>query len=228
MGILLSSLSIAGGTLIGSAFKEKVRFKNFAILGIAIMIISLVGFIENMFGVEGFALKSKDLLIVVFALITGTVLGDALRLESKLSNISDVENKNVSQIIDTTIFFGVGGMQICGPMLLATAGDNSQLILKSMIDFPFALMFGMSYGKRAALSALPVAAGQVLIVLLTIVSKNLLDEFVVRQVCAMGYIILFFSGFNLICEKQNKINNVNMIIGILVIILYAAVCRLWR
>ena len=228
MGVVIDALSIVIGTLFGSVFKEKINFKNFAVLGIAIMIISLVGFLENIFGVEGAVLKSDDLLIVIFALILGTLLGDVLRLDSRLGNISDLNNKAVSQIVDSTIFFGVGGMQICGPIMLVCIGDNSQLILKSFIDFPFALMFGMSYGKKVAFSALPVAAGQIAIMLLTVLSKNFLDGFVIKQICAMGYIILFFSGFNLMCEKRHKINNINMIIGIAVIFAYNALWYIWR
>ena len=125
-------------------------------------------------------------------------------------------------------FFGVGGLQICGPILLATIGDNSQLILKSIIDFPFALMFGISYGKKVMLSAIPVALVQLIIVWLSILSKTLFDTETVKQLCTMGYIILFFSGFNLICETKYKINNVNMIIGIFLILLYNIVIKFCR
>lgn len=228
MGIILDALSISVGTFFGSIFKEKVNFKNFGILGIAIMIISLVGFIENIFGIEGLALKSDDLLVVVFALVTGTVLGDVLMLDVTLSNISSSKSKGLSEIFDTSIFFGVGGMQICGPILLATMGDSSQLVLKSMIDFPFALMFGISYGKKVSISALPVALGQVIIIILTVLFKNFLDTYVIKQICAMGYIILFFSGFNLMCEKQHKINNTNMLIGIIIILFYNIFRLIWR
>lgn len=148
-------------------------------------------------------------------------------LETKISNISSLSKDGFSDIIDSTIFFGVGGLQICGPILLATVGDNSQLILKSVIDFPFALMFGISYGKRAALSAIPIAFIQLVIMMLTIISKDFLDTSVIKQICAMGYIILFFSGFNLMCEKKHKINNVNMLIGILIIILYNVIINWW-
>ena len=68
-----------------------------------------------------------------------------MQLETKISNISSFAKKGFSDFVDATIFFGVGGLQICGPILLVTVGDNSQLILKSIIDFPFALMFGISY-----------------------------------------------------------------------------------
>ena len=228
MGIIMNVLSIVTGSLFGNIFKERIKFKNFTVFGIAIMIISIVGFFENIFDVNGMTLKSNDLLVVVFALIIGTILGDAIQLETKINNISCYLNDRCTAFIDATIFFGVGGMQICGPIMLATVGDNSQLIIKSLIDFPFALMFGISYGKKVLLSSIPVAVVQVIIVLLTILSKTFFDTTVIKQLCAMGYIILFFSGFNLICESKYKINNVNMIIGIFIILLYNVLLKLWR
>ena len=228
MGIIMNVLSIVTGSLFGNIFKERIKFKNFTVFGIAIMIISIVGFFENIFDVNGMILKSNYLLVVVFALIIGTILGDAIQLETKINNISSYLNDSFTAFIDATIFFGVGGMQICGPIMLATVGDNSQLIIKSLIDFPFALMFGISYGKKVLLSSIPVAVVQVIIVLLTILSKTFFDTTVIKQLCAMGYIILFFSGFNLICESKYKINNVNMIIGIFIILLYNVLLKLWR
>ena len=227
MGIIINALSIASGSLLGSFFKDRIMLKNFTVLGISIMIISLVGFFENIFDIKEMILKSNELLIVVFALIIGTILGDAIQLEMKLSNISSLANTGFSNVIDATIFFAVGGLQICGPILLATVGDNSQLILKSIIDFPFAMMFGISYGKKVLLSAIPVALGQLIIALLTVLSKTFLDTTTIKQLCAMGYIILFFSGFNLICESKYKINNVNMIIGIFLILFYNGISKLW-
>lgn len=227
MGIIVNALSIASGAFLGDKFKERITFGNFTILGISIMIISMVGFFENIFDIKEMTLKSSELLVVVFSLIIGTVLGDIFQIETKINNLSGFAKKDFSKIIDATIFLGVGGLQICGSILLATAGDSSQLILKSIIDFPFALMFGMSYGKRAALSAVPVALCQFLVVILAVLSKSFLDTTVIKQLCAMGYIILFFSGFNLVCEKKHRINNVNMITGILIILLYNVIIKLW-
>ena len=228
MGILISALSISSGTLLGGMFKSRIKLNNFAILGIAIMIISLVGFLENILFIQELALKSNDLLVVIFALIAGTLIGDIFQFDTRLSKLSELGSNGFSSLIDAAIFFGVGGMQICGPIMLATTGDNTQLILKSAIDFPFALMFGISYGKRTALSAIPVAIGQFVIFAISNLAGNFLDANIIKQICAIGYIILFFSGFNLMCEKNHKINNINMLIGIGVIILYNIIQKLWR
>ena len=227
MGIVINALSIALGSIIGSIFKERIRLKNFTVLGISIIIISLVGFFENIFYINSMMLKSNELLVVVFSLIIGTLIGDAIQLDIKLNNLSSFSNKGYSGLMDATLYFGVGGLQICGPILLATVGDNSQLIIKSILDFPFALMFGITYGKSVILSFIPVALGQIVILLLSIVSKTFFDLVVIKQLCAMGYVILFFSGFNLICESKYKINNINMIIGIFMILFYNVLIKAW-
>ena len=227
MGIIIDAMSIALGSFVGSIFKERIRLKKFTVLGISIMIISLVGFFENIFDVKEMTLKSCDLLIVVFSLIIGTLIGDTIQLETRISNISSLSKKGFSDLIDASIFFGIGGLQICGPILLAAVGDNSQLILKGLIDFPFALMFGITYGRKVVLSFVPVALCQIIILLLTVLSREFFDATVIKQLCSMGYIILFFSGFNLICGSKHKINNVNMIIGIFIILIYNAFIKMW-
>lgn len=171
IGILIAALSIITGSFLGGVFKERINFKNFTVLSISIMIISLVGFFENMFDIKGMTLKSNELLIVVFALIISSLIGGAMRLETMLSNISGIF-KNNSVFVDTAIFFGVGGFQICGPLLLAMSGNSEQLILKSAIDFPFAVMFGICYGKKVGLAAVPVAVGQLIVAVLAMMYKN--------------------------------------------------------
>ena len=226
MGIFVNALSIVSGSLFGDIFGGRIKLKNLTALSIGIMIISVVGFFENIFDVSGIALKSNELLVIVFSLIIGATLGDAMQLETKLSNLSSLSKGDVSVFIDSAVFFGIGGLQICGPLLLAISGDNSQLILKSMIDFPFAIMFGISYGKKTAFSAIPVAVIQILITVLAMAFGQFLDTSVIKHLCAMGYIILFFSGFNLM--NKTKINNVNMILGIFIVLLYHIILKLLR
>ena len=84
MWILANALSIVSGSFLGGIFKERIRFKNFTVLSISIMIISLVGFFENIFDVSEVELKSGELLVVIFSLIIGTALGDMLKLKRLL------------------------------------------------------------------------------------------------------------------------------------------------
>jgi len=46
------------------------------------------------------------------------------------------------------------------------------------------------------------------------------------QLCAIGYILLFFSGLNLTTDGKSRINNINMLPGMLLVILFHGV-RQW-
>ena len=228
MGIMVNAGAIFLGGLMGDIFKNRISIKNFSVLGISIMLISFVGFVENMFNITNAELKSEMLMPVVFALIIGSFIGELLHIEDRLSRFSNHEKLTHNAFIDATLFFGIGGLQISGPIILAVDNDNSQLFLKSLIDFPFAFIFGATYGKITSLSALPVALMQILIAVVAFFCGSFFNDAVISQFCAMGYMILFFSGFNLLCEKQHKINNVNMLPGIFIIFLINIGVNIWE
>ncbi len=220
MGIITNAVAIVLGGLLGGRLHKNISNQNFQILGISIIIVSLVGFFENMYNVDGSNISSESLVVVLLAYIVGSKIGQALHLEDKLSNLGKSENASANAFIDASLFFGIGGLQICGPVALAINGDNSQLFLKSLIDAPFAVIFGSAYGKIVSLSALPVAAIQIIIVVAAYFAAPFFSDLMVAQLCAMGYIILFFSGFNLMSGNKYKISNINMLPAIFLILIY--------
>ncbi len=220
MGIFTDALTIVLGGLFGSKLQKESRTKNYQILGIGIMLVSLVGFLENVYNVQGENVVSTNLMIVLFSYLIGSKIGEAIRLEDRLSNLSKTSNKSFNAFIDSALFFGVGGLQISGPILLALNHDNSQLFIKTFVDLPFAIAFGATYGKIVSVSALPVAIIQILIALTACFFSSFFNNEMIAQLCAMGYIILFFSGFNLISDTKHKINNINMLPGIFLVILF--------
>lgn len=228
MGIIIDALAIISGGLFGSRFKDRSLFTNYTISAIGIMLISIVGFMENIFSVSDFGLESTNFVLVIFALIFGNYIGEWLKIDEKLSHVANYSKMEYNAFVDATLFFGIGGLQISGPILMAVNGDSSQLIMKSIIDFPFALMFGMTYGKITSLASIPVALIQVMIAFSAYMTKNFFTDAIVGQLCAMGYIVLFFSGFNLVCDSKFKVKNINMIPGIFLIIIFNAFAFVWR
>lgn len=219
MGIIANALTLMVGGLLGSLLKSKITLQYGGVFGITVMLISAVGIIENMFNINAGALESSELFVVVFALIIGWSFGEWLRIDDRLSGLAKAKTVQLNAFIDATVFFGIGGLQICGPILLAITGDSSQLYLKSVIDFPFALMFGAIYGRCVMLSAIPVAAVQLAIAGIARAAGDFIGGAMLGQLCSVGYLILFFGGFNLVCDTKHKIKNINMIPAILVIIL---------
>lgn len=225
MGIIADALAIVFGGLFGSKLQKRSS-ENYNILAISILIVSLVGFLENMYNVQGERINSENLLVVLFSFFIGSKIGEGLRIEEKLSNLSKTENKDLNAFIDASLFFGIGGLQISGPILLALTNNSSQLFTKSLIDFPFAIAFGATYGRKISLSALPVALVQILIAVTAYFLSDYFSTEMIEQLCAIGYIILFFSGFNIITNGKYKINNINMLPSIFLVVIFNLIIRI--
>lgn len=223
MGILANALTIMIGGFLGSRRKMSDSAHNYHILGIGIIIISLVGFFENVYNVQGEKVVSENLIIVILAYLLGNKIGDRLRIEEKLSHLGNTDNASFNAFLDAALFFGIGGLQISGPVLLAVNNDNSQLLIKCLLDAPFAIVFGATYGKVVSLSALPVAAVQGIIALIAYFFSSFFSSEIIAGLCAMGYIILFFSGFNLMTDGKYRVNNINMLPGIFLVVLLSVI-----
>lgn len=220
MGFIFDAAAIFLGGIIGSIFRKKLKLVNNSTLAIGIMLISAVGLLENILSIADNKVVGEHTVIVTIALVVGCAIGDALRLEDKIYSLPNTDSVAKNGFIDSVLFFGIGGLQISGPIIYALEGNDFQLILKGVIDLPFALMLGASYGMVVSLSAFPVVFVQIAIALIAYCLGNFISGDLLCQLCSLGYLILFFSGFNMIATPKNRIKNINIIPGILLIILY--------
>lgn len=221
MGILSDAAAIIIGIFVGDCCKKRLKFKINQYFALAVMIISLLGFVENVFTVSDNRLMSADIIVIVFSLIFGSVIGDLFNIDEKLNNVGKKE-KSVKEngFWDAVFLFGIGGLQIGGPILMAINGDNSQLYLKAMIDFPFALLIGATYGKFPVLSFIPVAAIQVIVALIAYFCGDFISQTMLMSLCAIGYVILFFTGFNMVSRTEIKFKTTNMVPSMIFVIIF--------
>lgn len=84
MVICTDALAIILGGLFGCILQKINNIKKYHILGIGIMILSLVGFLENVYKVQGENIVSENLVIVLLSYLLGNIIGDLLRLENGL------------------------------------------------------------------------------------------------------------------------------------------------
>lgn len=225
MGILVDGLAIAVGAFLGCIIKKEVSVKKFAIFGVCVAIISLVSFIESVFQVQNVSLKGEYLYVLILSLIVGYFIGEALKLDDKVNVWSKAKGKG--GFTEATVFFVVGGLQISGPILLGVSGDSSLLYLKGAIDFPFAIMFGAMRGKGTIFSAIPVAIIQLAIAVISLFAGDVISPQMLAQLCSVGYVILFFSGVNMLTDDHSPIKVVNALPSILVIIIVNLILSLF-
>lgn len=220
MFFLFDAGAIFFGGIIGGFFRKRLKLQSPAALPIAIMLISIVGLLENILSISGERIVGESTVIVSIALVLGYAIGERLRLEDRIYSLSRSQSGGATGVIDAILFFGIGGLQISGPILYALEGNGFQLILKGLIDLPFALMLGATYGKRISLSAFFVVAMQIAIALIAYGARHLISAELLAALCSLGYLILFFSGYNMLVPPKNKIKNVNILPGMILIILY--------
>ena len=116
MGFIVDACSIFLGGILGGIFKKKLNIKNNPALAIAIMLISFVGLLENILSISDGKIVGEHTVIVSIALVLGYLIGDALKLEYRIYSLSKVQNISKNGFIDAVLFFGLGGLQISGPI----------------------------------------------------------------------------------------------------------------
>ena len=220
MFFLFDAGAIFLGGILGGCFQKRLKMKSLTALPIAIMLISIVGLFENIMSISGEQIVGESTVIVSIALVLGYAIGERLRLEDRIYSLSKAQTVGANGLIDAILFFGIGGLQISGPILYALNGDSFQLILKGMIDLPFALMLGATYGKRISLAAFFILAMQIIVALIAYCARQFIGKDLLAALCSLGYLILFFSGYNMLAPPKNKIKNINILPGMILIILY--------
>ena len=220
MFFLFDAGAIFLGGILGGCFQKRLKMESLTALPIAIMLISIVGLFENIMSISGEQIVGESTVIVSIALVLGYAIGERLRLEDRIYSLSKARTVGANGLIDAILFFGIGGLQISGPILYALNGDSFQLILKGMIDLPFALMLGATYGKRISLSAFFILAMQIIVALIAYCARQFIGKDLLAALCSLGYLILFFSGYNMLAPPKNKIKNINILPGMILIILY--------
>lgn len=220
-GILLDGGAIVVGGLFGmllKKFSRKMEIDGWTqVLGIMIIFISVVGIAENMLMVDNGMLACRSLIPVLVCVVVGSVAGGILRLENKTHSIVQRIEKTCGMsalsggLVSCTVFFGIGALQIVGPINSMLLQDNTLLITKSMVDFPFAVFYGSLFGLGVMLSALPVVAGQVAIALFAGQLRSILGAEFLAGISAVSYVIFLCSGFNLMFKKSINIPIVNLL-----------------
>ena len=223
LGVLVNTVAIAVGAIIGIFFKkvlsEKVTTAVMSAMGLATFIIGLKG-----------AITVEKTLLLIASIAVGTAVGTLIdidkyvnRLGEFLKKVFSGKNKNDSNskfaeaFASTSILFAVGAMSVLGSINAGLKHDYNILFLKSAMDFVASIMYAASLGIGVAFSAITIFIFQGLIALfashLSFLAENpgLMNEF-----SAVGNLLVMTIGLNLI--GVTKIKVANMLPAIVVVL----------
>jgi uncharacterized protein len=210
---------IAGGTLgvlIGNRLPEKMRQTVLNGLGLMTLIIGV-----------SMAISTKNVLIPLFSILIGGILGEALRIEDGLEWLGKWSERMVGRFtrpnpsgettlaqgfITASLIFCVGPMAILGSIQDGLMGDYTLLAVKSLLDGFTAMALAASLGAGVILSAGTVFGYQGAVSLLAILFGAALGSVTretpwVIEMTATGGTIILGIAFILLDIKRIRIAN---------------------
>ncbi len=150
-----------GGTVLGNRLPEKMR----------ITVLQGLGLITLTIGVT-MAIGTKNILIPLFSVLIGGIIGELLRIEDALERFGKWSEARLGRLfggtestfaqgfITASLVFCVGPMTILGSIQDGLMGDYTLLAVKSLMDAFAAMALAASLGAGVMLSAATVLVYQ--------------------------------------------------------------------
>ena len=220
-GTVLNILTIviggALGVFIGAKISERLRNLVTDVLG-CVTIISAADALSAYWDVELQESMPKGwvILVVIFSLLIGALIGSALAIEDRLeflgnklkSRFSKNGSSNfVEGFVSASLIFAIGPLAILGSISDGMGTGIDQLVLKSTLDGFAALAFAASLGWGVALSALPVGIYQFAWTAVGLFLGAILTNYQVAAMTAVGGILLIGISLRLLRIKQIAVGN---------------------
>ncbi|QTA79713.1 DUF554 [Desulfonema limicola] len=207
-GTIVNTFAIIAGSLLGIALKGGVpaRFMTTIMQAISLAVIII--------GIKG-ALKSDEILLIIFSLAIGSFIGELIGIEEYLEKLGNwLEKKfagsgdGISKgFVAASLLFCVGSMAIVGSMESGLAGNHQTLFAKSILDGVASIVFASSMGIGVIFSAVSVFLYQGFITITASLIKPYLIPEVVAQMSAVGGLLIMAIGINMLEIKKLKIGN---------------------
>ena len=206
------------GVLLGSKFSDSTKSLITDLLGM-VTFISAADAISAFWRAELRAALPRGwaLLIIVFSLIIGALLGIALRIEDRLNSIGEYLKRKfnsqgnstfVEGFVSASLIFAVGPLAIMGAISDGMKTGIDQLLLKSSLDFFAAIAFAASLGWGVAVSALPVGIYQYGWTAVGLLLGSVLSQYQVLAMTATGGVLLLGIALRLTKIKMVPVGNV--------------------
>lgn len=229
LGTIVNALAIIIGSLLGLLLNKGIaeNYKNIVMSGVGLSVV-LIGLKS--------ALTSDSLMVVIFSIVIGAVIGEFLKIEEKLERLGNyleqkVASKSSEQssfargFVTASLVFCVGSMAIVGSLESGLTGTHQTLFAKSVLDGVTSIIFASTLGLGVLFSSLAVFVYQGLITLLAVFLKGYLVAETISQMTSVGGLLILAIGFNML--KITSIRVGNLLPGIFLPLLYFSLQRLF-
>ena len=221
LGVWVNCAVVVLGGLLGSFMKKAIpdRYARTINHGLALCVLVI--------GIGG-ALETQNMLIMIASVVLGTAAGTALKIEDHLNYLGDFAQRKLSKgdsrfaegFVNATLLFGVGAMAVVGSLEAGLSNKPDTLLAKAALDGVGALIFASTFGPGVILSAIPLTLYQGGIALLAGTIAPFLTEELIREMSAVGSVLIIGLGLNMLGVMKDRICVGNMLPAMLVPVIY--------
>lgn len=208
LGTIIDFVAIIVGSFVGIIVRKGIKdeYKKIIIdgLGLSVIVIGITG-----------SIKADNIILVIISILLGSIIGEAINIESKLHKIGDRlqsrfargESNFVKGFVTASLIYCIGAMAIVGSLESGLLGNHNILFAKSILDGVLSVVFASTLGIGVVFSAIPVLIYQGIITLIASSVKDLLTPEVINEMSAVGGILILAIGINILELKKIRIGN---------------------
>ncbi|MFP3042458.1 DUF554 domain-containing protein [Treponema primitia] len=165
-------------------------------------------------GIRG-AMDNQRVLLLIMSMVIGAVIGEFINIDRLMNRFGDWTERKLNMrggtfskgFVTASILFCTGSMAIVGSMQSGLQGNHETLFAKSILDGSISLVFGASMGIGVVFSAIPVLVYQAGIALASMAVKDFLSPDIIREMSAVGNLLVAAIGFNFLGVKEIRVAN---------------------
>ena len=197
------------GTFLIKGIPERIEEIIKKAIGLSVIFIGIKGAFDN-----------GKILLLIMSMVFGAIIGELIDIDKWMNKLGRwAESKLIRQpsavskhsfskgFVSASILFCTGSMSIVGSLQSGLQGNHQTLFAKSVMDGSMSVVFGASLGIGTAFSAIPVLLYQGGIALASSFISDYLSPEIIREMSAVGSLVVAAIGFNFLGVKEIKVAN---------------------
>ena len=197
-------------------------------VGLAVIIIGISGALSAAFTIVNDSISSEHTLLMIISLAVGALIGELIRIESRLDSFAKFCEKKLTKpgdestftqgFVTATLIFCVGSMAIVGSLEDGINQNGDILFAKSLLDGITSMVLASTLGFGVIFSAVAVGLYQGTITVLAMSVAPYISDTLVSQMSLIGSVLIMSIGLNML--QISKIKTGNLLPAIFIPIIY--------
>ena len=209
IGTIVNTCTIIIGSILGAimhrGIQKKYKDTLYTVLGLACIGIGLNAVVTN-FG------KSEYPVLFIVSIAVGSVIGTALDIDGRFTNLVNKRSKTTSNLADglstAILLYCIGPLAMLGPVISALKGDNTFLYTNATLDLVTSTIFASTYGIWMILAAPILFCWQGMFYLVAKISSTAISDALMAELLIIGGLMIVASGLSLLKLKDCKTLNI--------------------